>query len=269
MLTGDDIETARHALVHLRAAQPDLEWAHSVLRLVDALPEADAGAAFVDDVAKDVQIVPKPGAGAVIFAFCGRRHRLGISLSMVHRWLTRLDASVVYLRDFQSAHYLGGIRSLGPRPQTLTTLRGVADDLGARRLLCLGSSSGGYGSLVYGLELGAEAVLSIGGSVNLEPEFNTYLHNIRTAVELRRRFPGQTLDVRALYLAATLRPRVVLVYGQQHWDDRLQNEHMRNVPGVTLAPVLGYDGHGPIPELMRRGEFAALVESFVAGGSAA
>ncbi|HEY5411329.1 MAG TPA: hypothetical protein VIJ94_11450, partial [Caulobacteraceae bacterium] len=268
MLIDGCLEPARFALTHLREREPELDWPGNVLELIDLMPADVTGSRFEDDRGKDVQIIPVAGSKAVVFVFCGRNHHMNLPLWLFDRWITRLDASIVYLRDFDVVHFMGGIRSLGDREATLVALRRIRDDLGADRVFCLGNSSGGYGALAYGLDLKAEAVLNFGGPVNLEPEFNTYLNRADAAETLRRRFPDLPLDLRAAYLAAPRRPRSMLVYGEQCWDDRLQGEHMAGVPQADLAPVQGLAGHGSIRELIRRGRFVALLDAFTGGDDA-
>jgi hypothetical protein len=57
------------------------------------------------------------------------------------------------------------------------------------------------------------------------------------------------------YAAAKRRPRVWLVYGDSHWDDRLQAENMGGDPDVVLQPLEDFSGHNTIPESIARGLF--------------
>ena len=197
LLLLGEVAPARHALHHLREQEPELDWPGSVLELVDLLPEhAGEPLPFKDDQDKDVQVVERPGASCVVFAFCGRRQRINMPLWLFHRWVSALDdVSVVYLRDFDENHFVGGIRSLGSRAETVAALQGIASQLGARRIVCLGNSSGGYAAMRYGLDIGAERVANFGGSVNLEPGFNTYLNRTGDPVQaFSELLVGQGLD---------------------------------------------------------------------------
>ena len=259
------IEPARYALVHLREQKPDLEWSQTVFELVDRAPEATARSdAFVDDPDSDLQVVPLEGARTVVFAFTGRGHRLNMPLWLFHRWMARLDASVVYVRDLKDRFYLDGIASCGSFEATVERFREICSGLNAGRILCLGNCSGGNAALRFGLKLGAERVFAFSSPFNLDPEFTLFLNRRRTAILLTKTFPGMNLDLRPLYLGASKRPETVLFYGDKCWDDRIQNEHMAGIPGLTLAPVRGYPGHGALPELIQRGEFGAVLQRLVA-----
>ena len=66
---------------------------------------------FADDFAKDVQVVARPNAKTVVIVFCGAAHNIGISLDDAHRFFSRLDASVIYLRDMKNRNFLSGVNS--------------------------------------------------------------------------------------------------------------------------------------------------------------
>ena len=265
LLVRGRIEAARAALSQLREQQPQLKWADSVYRLIDLLPEAvGPEPRFRDNLDSDLQVVERPGSKTVIFAFCGRKHHIGLPLWLFQRWMSGLGASVVYLRDFNDSHYVRGVRSIGSQERTASELDRLAGMLGAERVLCLGNSSGGYGAMLYGLGIGAEKVIGFSGATNLEPGFNVHLNRAAAALALEQALPDAKLDLRELYLAASRPPRTLLIYGEQAWDDRIHAEHMAGAPGVQLAPMEGHAGHGTVAELIHRGRFASLLEDLSA-----
>ena len=270
LLARGRIEVARSALGRLRERQPQLQWADSVLRLVDLLPEAmEREPRFRDDLDSDLQVVERPGAKTVIFAFCGRKQHIGMPLWLFQRWLSRLRTSVVYLRDFTDSHFVGGVGSLGSQERTVIALDQLAGKLGAERILCLGNSSGGYGAMLYGLQLGAEKVVSFSGAASLDPGFNLHLNRAEAALTVKQAFPDAKLDLREAYLTALRPPRTVVVYGAQAWDDRIHGEHLAGAPGIELLPIEDYAGHGTVAELVHRGRFAPLLDDLAAASEPA
>ncbi len=265
LLVRGRVEVARSALGWLREQEPQLQWADSVFRLLELLPEVvGSEPRFRDNPDCDLQVVERPGSKTVIFAFCGRKHHIGLPLWLFQRWMSALGANVVYLRDFNDSHYVGGVRSIGSQERTASELDRLARTLGAERLLCLGNSSGGYAAMLYGLRIGAEKVIGFSGATNLEPGFNLHLNRAAAAVALEQALPGARLDLRELYLAASRPPRTQLVYGEQAWDDRIHAEHMAGAPGVRLAPIEGHSDHGSVAELIHRGRFAPLLHDLAA-----
>ncbi len=263
LLSSGKLDLARFALDRLREQAPDLRWPQTISELIDLMPEGSPRERrFVDHRDSDLQLVPRQGARTVVLGFCGRRNRLNMPLWLFQRWMAKLEVSVIYLRDFDESFYLGGVRSCGSLAATVERLRQAIGSMNAERVVCIGNSSGGYGALRYGLELGADRVFSFSGAVNMTPEFNVHLNRKTSALRLAADFPDTNLDLRELYLAAARRPRTELYFGDNAWDDRIHNEHMAGVPGVTLHPVPDYAGHGALPELIRRGEFDPILARF-------
>ena len=216
-----------------------------------------------DNLSRDVQIVARPGADTALILFCGAKHRVGMPLPLIHRWLTRVGASLIYVRDFHGLCYLNGIASLGADlPATVAALRRMLEDLGAQRTVCLGCSGGGFGAMLYALELGGD-VVSLGSPTNMEPAFNQHMNHSAVVLELKAAFPGEDLDLRRRFEAATPRPRTLIVYGDRNWNERIHAEHMTGLEGARLHPVTGYKGHATAPELIRRGEFVTLLKDFI------
>jgi hypothetical protein len=228
------------------------------------LPPPGTQLPFDDDLAKDVQVVARPGAEIVVLLFCGASQELGLPVAMEHRWHGHLNASLIYLRDFQCCSYLRGVPSLGEnREATLSELRRIVASIGGQRIVCYGTSAGVFGALDYGLELEAEAVLGMSGASNLAAKFTAYSPWEEYGMKLGAEIPNAALDMRPLYARANRAPRVRLVYGRDHWDDRIQAEHMGGLACVTLQPVDGFGEHNSIVEVIIRGEFERLLRWLV------
>ena len=134
---------------------------------------ATAASKFIDDPDKDLQVVPADGGaetdGApLILVFCGTGQRFAIPNNMIHRWLGRIGAHIVYIRDHKKRFYVMGVSSLGHDYATsIAALRRIIDQLGARSVHCMGESAGVYGALQMGLDLGAQSVLCLAGPTEL------------------------------------------------------------------------------------------------------
>lgn len=263
MLNGQ-IEAVEHGLRHLRERFPAVTYASRVSEIFDRLPLAATRLPFKDDPARELQIVACEGAETVVLLFCGIRDMLGLPLAVVHRWTGRLNASLIYLRDFRKRFYLEGIAELGKgRSAAIDGLRKIVASLGGKRIACYGNSSGVFGALHYGLDLDAYAVLCLGGAVNLDPKFNAYSSYEERCRQLRAALPDAALDLRALYESASRMPAVRMIYGAEHWNDRLHAEYMGVLPCVTLQAVENFGEHNVVVELIRRQQFEAVLRWLV------
>jgi hypothetical protein len=264
-LVRGQLEPAVHAAGHLGAALPTSNYLRNLCRIFARMPRADESyVPFQDVFQNDVQIVRRENAKAVMFVFCGREHKPGLPVCIIHRWLGRLPVTVVYLRDFRAMHYLTGISTLGQnRRATLDSLRRIAASVGGRRILCYGNSGGVFAALHYGLDLECEAALCLSGITNLGTEFNSRLRSAASIAQLNRAVPHQIVDLKRAYRAAKQPPRARIVYAEHNWDDRLHAEHMEGLPTVTLQAVSGTASHNVIADLIYRGEYEGVLDWLV------
>jgi hypothetical protein len=263
MLIGQ-IEVAEHGLRHLRRYFPAVKYANRVGDTFDRLPFAGTELPFKDDLERDFQVVVREASKTVLLLFCGYTGDLGLPLTVVHQWIGRLNASLIYLRDFRRRFFLDGVASLGSaREATVAELHRIVASLGAERIVCCGSSMGVFGALHYGLDLGADAVLCLAGVVNLDPELNAYTGYERRAIQMRAEMSDAPLDIRYLFETASTRPRVRFVYGADYWDDRIHAEYLGSLPCVSLQPIENFGEHNVIVELIRRGQFEAALHWLV------
>jgi hypothetical protein len=260
-ITGN-LAAIEHAVRHLHAAHPQLAYARNLCLFFDRLPAADGALLPFRDRKSNLQTVQRKGADTVLLAFCDAIHQLGMPLPAMHRWLGRLPASVIYLRDFRHLYYLGGIPALGAdREASLAALRALVGSLGGRRIICLGVSAGGFAALHYGFDLGAAAVLSLGGPTNLGADFTRSLPSVsggQLAQRERRLLPGGIDDLRRLY-ATGRSPPALLVHGRDNRHDQLHAENLAGLPSVRLLAVDESDEHNVVMALIRADRFEAAL----------
>lgn len=262
LLNSGKLPEAEALVRQLYADYPRWAYALTMRLLFDRMPPVEDQPSFEDDLQREVQIVRRDGADCVLLLFAGFDHRMGVSFSMMHRWFGKLPAHLIYLRDFRSLFYLGGLPSLGDDiGATVTALQDIATALSARRILCLGCSGGVYGSLNYGLALGAEAILALAGPIDLSPKFNVNLRSARRVAHLWQAMPqAPAIDLRQSYSTAEHPPRTLITFDPNNWDDRLHAECLAGLPNVRLDPVKAEGIHAIIAELITKGEFEARLD---------
>jgi hypothetical protein len=260
------IDVAEHGLQHLRERFPTVTYANRIGDIFDQLPFAGTALPFKDDRERDVQVLMRDASKTALLLFCGYTGDLGLPLTVVHSWIGRLNASLIYLRDFRHRFFLDGVASLGStRNATIAELHRIIASLGAKRIVCCGTSMGALGALHYGLDLGADAVLCLAGLVNLNPEFNAYTGYERRAIQMRAEMSDAPPDIVGLYNTAPTRPRVRFIYGADYWDDCIHAEYLASLPCVTLQPMENFGEHNVTVELIRRGQFEAVLHWLVPG----
>jgi hypothetical protein len=255
------IDATAHAVRHLYARCPDVDYVRNLFDLFERMPPR-GDLPFEDDRSRDVQVVKRAGADTAMILFSGAHGRLGMPLAAIHRWLARMNCSLVYLRDFRRLYYQAGVPSLGPtRAATVAGLRRITAALGALDVVTYGNSGGGgFAALQYAVELEARSAVSFAGATNLSLAFNAHLSGVANKIRGHEAVRDATLDLRPLYAAVRDRPRAFLVCAEHFWDDRLHAEHLAGLPAVTIEIVAGCDQHNVSRELIRRGQYQAFLD---------
>lgn len=139
--------------------------------------------------------------------------------------------------------------------ETVAGLRRKCEELGTRRLICFGQSSGGYAAILYGLKLKADGVLAFSPVILpvMEPRS---LDRIEAA-------KGRRLNRRDVNLHRTLArsreaPPITIVYGDRNETDARSARHLAGLPGVAEHPLAGVEVHGTVETTSRSGEFPMI-----------
>ncbi len=108
------------------------------------------GSRLVDDRTKEVQVTRTAGARATVVLTTGITFG-NLPLAFVDTLFAAHGINVIYLRDFAKRAYLRGVSALGAsEEETVATLKRMAAELEAKRLIAMGSSSGGFSALRVG-----------------------------------------------------------------------------------------------------------------------
>jgi tetratricopeptide (TPR) repeat protein len=220
---------------------------------------------LLDDPTAELQTVAVPGADTAIFIFAGIGGGFSyLPLSHIDAVLADYHASVVYLRDYSARAYFEGIRAVAPtREETVRRLGEIATGLGARRVVMLGSSVGGFAAIRYATELGADAAVSFSAPTTLDPEFELVgkLNSGDNPGRMKRALgilvPGEKDLVRDIAQAPAT--RVFYYYAEQY---SAENEHAQRFSGlsnVALRPISAVSDHFVVLHAIADGEFDRLL----------
>jgi pimeloyl-ACP methyl ester carboxylesterase len=195
-----------------------------------------------------------------LIAFTGRAMRLDISIYFMQRLLSRFGVNVIYVFDWADAYYYGGVTGLGTNlRQTTRSLRALCRQLGSKRVICFGQSTGGYAAIRYGVELRADGVLSF-SPVILPVARRRMLDHIarKTGVRLQR----QEADLRAFLERAARVPLTRVVYGDGNRHDVRSARHLSGLPNVVEQVLPGVTTHGTVEETTLAGTFPGIFRDF-------
>jgi hypothetical protein len=208
-----------------------------------------------------------PGAERTVIAFSHMQGGFGPmagwhSIGLVHRILRPLGVNVVYLLDEPGHLHFGLIRGLGDDYSSgIDRLKALLAERGWSRTYAFGPSSGGFSALRFGLDLEAQAVLSMSGPTDLDVPDPA--HRDPRLLIFYRDLPRFAVDLLPLYRASVHRPRLVMCYGQLNDYDRQMAERMTELGETALAPFDGFAGHSTFVEGLRNGRLGPLLRQLI------
>jgi hypothetical protein len=180
------------------------------------------------------------------------------SMALLHRFLKQFAVNVVYLRDAKYCLHLAGIPGLGDDyTSCVTRLQALCAQRGWGETHALGVSTGGYSALRYGLDLGAQAVLSFSGPSDLTPHADPAKRAAQFR-QLHKTVPGMAVDLLPLYRSSTRRPRLLLCFGEGNAYDARMAQRMAEFPETELVPF-AFKGHTSFIEALRQRQVETLV----------
>jgi hypothetical protein len=221
---------------------------------------------MVEDKAREVIVAQSEKSLTCVLVFTALNDSLSIPLTIFDRYLAALDVSAIYLKDFSRSFYLRGIASLGATcDETVAKLRKLCEETGARRLICVGASSGGFAAIRFGVALGAERVLGFAAQTH-SPDRD--IAKMEQGIALIRRGLAARLTETELDLAPFLASRrastqIELFYPQDAPRESEQANHLAGIDRVTLHPVAGCAEHELLRWMGLRQDLTALLAGYL------
>jgi tetratricopeptide (TPR) repeat protein len=213
----------------------------------------------VNDPTSDVLVAEVRGAETGLLIFTGSNDAVSIPLPIFDRYLATLELTAVYLKDFNRLRFLQGIQSLADDYQgTIASLRNIVSRLGVNRICTIGNCDGGFAAIRYGVELGADRILTFGAPTHSPQDTLAKVEQARNFMRHRLavNVAPNMIDLKPFLQAHRHSPQIELFYEEEDARDRIQALHLSGLPGITLHPQPGLSNH----HLLRR--FALSNEDF-------
>lgn len=217
---------------------------------------------IVDDGSAVLTSVPGE-SGVTLLGFAGLANRFMAPVEWVDAFCAAHNHSAVYLRDTDRTLFQGGVPSLAPDLEgTIDALRGMLSRLNTRRLICLGTSGGGFGAIRYGMRLEAAHILCASPPTSFDVVDSIGDDRARLLVQrMAAQFGKENLDMLADVRAGGGKTRLTIWFGADAREDAAHARHLEGQPGVTLVPVPDFAAHTTFEKILESGAF----EDFVAG----
>lgn len=223
-------------------------WLRSLRRLdrsVFVRPEAYRRTRLAERILRYADPATPAEGKQLLVGFCGDVPRLMVQTAFILQALPAAHWDLILLRMRDGATtYFDGMDGVAPDfPGIVQFVRREAGAGRYRRVVTLGSSSGGYPAILAGILMGASRVVALGG-------------------RLPRQLPAPAL--------ADLKPSatdLVFVHGGDYPADEKGAAGLARQFGGVPWPVEGVDHHAILYELLKRRELPAFMRAVLADDS--
>lgn len=207
--------------------------------LVDADPECD------------VLLAEVQGADTAVLIFTGGNDAVSMPLPIFDRYLAALPITALYLKDFRRLRYLLGVQSLSKDyPGTIAALQAVLKRLQIKRLCTIGNCEGGFAAIRYGVELGADRIVTFGAPTFSPDDDLAKIEQARNFMRnrLAEKVPRDMIDLKPFLESSRHRAQIEFFYEDEDPRDRIHASNISGLPGVHLHPQPGLN-HGMLRRL--------------------
>jgi hypothetical protein len=213
----------------------------------------------IENLGRDVLVAARGGAETGAFIFTGIGDRVGMPLPLFDRYLAALGVTAVYLKDFRRLLFMNGIVSLGGSyERTLVALHNMVNHLGIKRLCTIGYSGGGRPAILYGVELGAERILTFASATGRTPCLTGTPGGLNQAIVSRRTLETvaeERLDLKPFLTSRRHSSSIDLYYAEERKAQEANALYLSDLPGVTVRPVAAGIHHSVLVTLANEGDF--------------
>jgi tetratricopeptide (TPR) repeat protein len=196
----------------------------------------------VADPQRDLLLAEVPKTETAVLIFTGANDAVSIPLPIFDRYLATLDFTAIYLKDFRRLRYLLGIQSLSSDyPGTIAELRDMLGRLGVKRVCTMGNCEGGFAAIRYGVELGADRIVTFGAPTFSPPDSMARIERGRNFMRKRldTQVPSEMTDIRPFLEARQHGAQIECFFEEENPGDRIHALRLSGLPGVRLRPQPG------------------------------
>jgi hypothetical protein len=184
-------------------------------------------------------IEPNSGSEVMLIAFAGNGGRLGMPIFEFFNILSDVPATKVFLKDPNVTWYQDGVPGFGDDVlEVAENIKKLALENGARKIVTIGNSAGGYAAILFGVLIGADNVLAFSPNTKITREDDSYFpETLRQMLAASQRSSPFFRNLRQVILKYNTKSRIYAFYSQ---FDRFDERHISNISDLDSVRNVGY-----------------------------
>lgn len=177
----------------------------------------------------------------------------------------KLSCTKLYIRDIDQRWYQGSLRPHWAGIGSIVSyIEGVRNALGAKRVVLVGNSMGGYAALAVAAGVRPDHVIAFSPISFISPALRLWHRDPRWYRQIAKAWMSSTatwstFDVRRRLLEADLPPDSIHVYYAE--EHRLDAVHAERLSDVAVVHAYADEGHNIVRALRDRGELDSVLAS--------
>lgn len=220
--------------------------------------------AAVDVSIQAVEFDLVPGSTTLYIFFGGMAAGIAMPPFEFYRAAQILDDSKIFIRDFDQCWYHAGLHGCSHDiGSTASYLRREIDRIGARRVVLVGNSMGGFAAMLFAALLGTGEVIAFAPQTFISPSLRMRHHDRRWPRQIakvwwRGLFGQKIWDLKPLLASSGASLNVSVFVSPNDHLDAIHARHIEGLPGVTVYRIDG-GGHDLVRVLRDSGRLPAIM----------
>ena len=196
----------------------------------------------------------------LVVIFSGMATQLSMPPAEFMRTFLSKNISVIFIKDFWQCWYQKGLLGISNNIQdTVTYLRQELSEISYKKLVFIGTSAGGYASLLFGNLLNADNVLCFSPQTNIQRKvFNRFKSQDSRLKDIDFNCPY--LDLNQTFKLHDYSGKINIYFGEHNLVDKEHASNLIDFEYVNLIP-LATDSHNTAEYLKEQGKLDKILEA--------
>ena len=195
----------------------------------------------------------------LVVAFSGMATQLSMPPAEFMRTFLTRNISVIFVKDFWQCWYQKGLLGLTKNiEETISFLQKEISDINPKKVIFVGTSAGGYASIVFGILLNVNEVLSFAPQTHIAQNiFSKFKSEDSRITDIN--FESPYLDISKILKTHSYSGKINIYFGERNKTDKKHAINLSQFKCVNLIE-LPTDSHNTAKYLKDQGKLNSIFE---------
>lgn len=196
----------------------------------------------------------------LVVAFSGMATQLSMPPAEFMRTFLAKNISVIFIKDFWQCWYQKGLLGLTKNiDETASFLKQELLKVNPKKIIFIGTSAGGYASILFGILLNIDEILSFSPQTYIEEQIFAKFKAADSRID-DLNFTSPYLDISKIPQLHSFSGNINIYYGAQNGDDKQHAQNLSKFKSVKLVE-LATDTHNTAKYLKEQGKLNEIFEN--------